>query len=92
MSKCQQASQLIDKPIDKVANVQYQIGDNHQGTHLIQVEVTSPNQACVPVQEQISLGDALTNKLDPLCESSIATSGLSVFDSDALLISPSFGS
>jgi len=60
--------------------------------HLIQVEVTGPDQACVPVQEQISLGNALTNKLDPLCESSIATSGLSAFDSDALLMSPSFGS
>src|SRR5712691_1130480 len=41
MSKRQQASQLIDKPIDEVANFQYRIGDNNQGhgTYLIQVEV-----------------------------------------------------
>ena len=38
MSKCPQASQLIDKPVDKVANVQYRIGDNHRGTHLIQLK------------------------------------------------------
>ena len=65
---------------------------------MIQGEVTGPNQAWVPVQEQILLGDALTNELDVFCESSIATSGLSAamglpaFDSDALLMSPSFGS
>lgn len=41
-SKCQRASQLIDKPVDEVANVQYRIGDDHQGTPLIQVEVTGP--------------------------------------------------
>jgi hypothetical protein len=35
MSKHQQASQLIDKPVDEVANVQHQIEDNHQGMHLI---------------------------------------------------------
>jgi len=44
------------------------------------------------------LGGALTNELDPFCESSIATSGLSTtmtpsaFDTNALLTSPSFGS
>ena len=104
MSKHEQASHLtgIDKPIDEVADIQQQIGDNNRGMHsnnLIKVGVTGPDQARVPVQEQMSLGDALTNEQDPLRELSVATSGLSPstmtlseFDSNALLMSPSFGS
>ena len=111
-SKCQQASQLrvVDKPVDEVpanevpANVQHRIGEKHRGTHLIQVEVTSPDQGlgCVPellVQEQIPLGDALTNELNSHMDPNTATSGLSTtatpsglgFGSNALLMGSSFG-
>ena len=70
-SKGQQVSQLVDKPVDEApANVPHQIADNHQGEHLTQVEVASPDQACVAAQEQVSLGNAVTSEPDPLHESS----------------------
>lgn len=111
-SECWQVSQPIDKPVDEVpgpANVQHPVGDHGrqtnkllQGTHLIQFKVTSPDEPCAQVHEQMLLGDldAPSNEPTPLLHgsaSSVSVSGpssttpLYAFNSDnsnSLLMGP----
>jgi len=114
-------SQAIDKPIDEAgeagevpANIQHPVGDGDQqindalhGMYLIHVNATRPDEASVPVQIQMPLGDAQTSRDEPtplfhgsssnITASAVVASALSTtmplykFNTTSLLTDPSFG-
>jgi hypothetical protein len=111
-SKCQQSSQPIepDMPLNEVpANIQHSVRDGNQqiddvlqGIYSIQVNAIRHDKVCVPVQRQMSLGDAQASCDEPTplfqgSSSSTITSVLSTtpplytFNTPSLLMDPSFG-
>lgn len=111
-SKCQQSSQPIesDMPLDEApADIQRSVGDGNQqindvlqGIYSIQVDAIRPDKVCVPVQRQMSLGDAQASCDEPIplfqgSSSSTITSvpsttpPLYTFNTTSLLMDPSFG-